>query len=36
MALRLSWGKLRGKPAIRWFDESFAPLPTSEKWFAHQ
>ena len=36
MALQLSWGKLRRKPAIRWFDESFAPIPTSDKWFAHQ
>ena len=34
--LQLSWGKLRRKPAIRWFDESFAPIPTSDKWFAHQ
>ena len=23
---QLSWGKLRGKPATRWFDESFAPI----------
>lgn len=34
--LRLSLGKLRRKPAIRWFDESFAPIPTSNERFAHQ
>ena len=34
--LQLSLGKLRRKPAIRRFDESFAPIPTSDKWFAHQ
>jgi len=28
--LQLSWGKLRGKPATRWFGESFAPMPSCD------
>jgi len=34
--LPLSWGKLRREPATRWFDESFAPIPCSDKRFARQ
>jgi len=34
--LQLSWGKLQKKPATRWFDESFAPIPRSDKRFARQ
>ena len=32
----LSWGKLQREPANKWFDESFAALQTSDKWFARQ
>jgi len=32
--LQLSWGKLQKKPATRWFDESFAPMPCSNEQFA--
>lgn len=28
--LQLSWGKLRRKPATRWFGESFAPMPSCD------
>jgi len=31
-----SWGKLRRKPAIRWFGESFAPMPRFDERFARQ
>ena len=34
--LQLSWGKLRREPATRWFDRSFAPIPTSDERFARQ
>ena len=33
---QLSWGKLRREPATRWFDRSFAPIPTSDERFARQ
>jgi len=33
---QLSWGKLRRKPATRWFDESIAPIPMSYERFARQ
>jgi len=32
----LSWGKLRREPATRWFDWSFAPIPTFDERFARQ
>lgn len=32
----LSWGKLRGEPATRWFDWSFAPILKSRDRFARQ
>jgi len=35
-ACQLSWGKLRVKPANRWFDWSFAPMPSSRDRFARQ
>jgi len=35
-AALLSWGKLRGEPAIRQFDWSFAPIPASDERFARQ
>jgi len=31
-----SKGKLRGEPATRWFDESFAPIGSSNERFARQ
>jgi len=33
---QLSWGKLRREPATRWFDWSFAPIPTFDERFARQ
>jgi len=33
---QLSWGKLRRKPATKWFDEYFAPLHNCEHRFARQ
>src|SRR5215469_17850792 len=33
---QLSWGKLRREPATRWFDRSFAPIPSSDDRFARQ
>jgi len=33
---QLSWGKLRGEPAIRRFDRSFAPIPGLHDRFARQ
>lgn len=32
----LSLGTFRREPAKRWFDESFAPIRSSEEWFARQ
>ena len=32
----LSWGKLRKKPATKWFDKYFAPLPRFNQRFARQ
>jgi len=33
---QLSWGKLRKKPATKWFDKYFAPLPKFNQRFARQ
>lgn len=33
---QLSWGKLRREPATRWFDWSFAPMPSCNDRFARQ
>lgn len=32
----LSWGKLRKKPATKWFDKYFAPIPKFNQRFARQ